>query len=142
LEYLEREKGYLAQIAEIELSKKHMQTELNSSASSAHSVIVVIDAVEGLAAQLEKNLDPAVAGVSQILIQNAGAQVARQHLECILRAEKEKVIELQLTLEERSKTSELAARDNSELSLRLKTLTEEKSELMRQVGVHTSHMQY
>ncbi len=133
LEYSEREKKNLSEIAEIELLKQRVQAELNDSVSSAHSVYVMLSSVEGLAAQLEKDLGPASAGISEVLIQNAGAQVARQHLERILRAEKERVIELELTLEERSKASDLAARDNSELTLRLKTLIEENSELMRQV---------
>jgi hypothetical protein len=134
VEFAEGEKKYLSQISEIELSKQRLQADLDASISSAHSVYVLLASVEGLAAQLEKGLDPAVAGISQMHIQNAGAQVARQHLECILRAEKERVIELELSLEERIKASDLAVQDNAELSLRLKTLTEEKSELSRQVG--------
>jgi hypothetical protein len=133
-EGVEREKNYQLQITESELSKQRVQAELDASLSSAHSAFMMLNTVEALAAQLEKDLVPAVAGISQMLAEHAGSQVARQHLELILKAEKEQVIALELKLEERREASNLAAKEHAELSLRLASLTEEKSDLMRQVG--------
>ena len=94
---------------------------------------MIVAAIVNLAGTVESTFGDVEKGFSQALIQTAVANSARSVVESLLKSEQKRVVELELALEERSAAVDSSIKDFAELSSKVTSLTDAKSELTRQV---------
>ena len=119
-----------------------LQSELNASTSFALETADTLNAVVDLAGSLEIMFGHVEKAFSQALIQTAVANSARTVVESVLKSEKKRVVELELGLEELNAAADNFKKECVELSSKVKSLTDAKLELTKQVWCVTFRVEF